>query len=154
MAEKRKKAEGVFGAERKPYPGELEYFKANPHVAGMATEDNAITLNPFSLLTTRGKEAVKKNEGIRLLLRRDKVDIPFALTSQQASVFGQYGSPTDIRHTILGRALSGDPSAGELTPEQQGIVKQLKARYGSSGLMHGQQERHPIGPRPQKLNFN
>jgi hypothetical protein len=36
---------------RKPYAGELDYFKNNPSVAGMATEDNKVILNPYSRLT-------------------------------------------------------------------------------------------------------
>lgn len=110
----------VFGYPvREPYPTERGYFVRNPHVAGMAAEDGQIVLNPFSQLGPSQREAVAKNEAVRLWLRNNQVDPDFELTPEQQQRFGRYGSPLDIKHTILGRILSGDPSAGTITPRQQ-----------------------------------
>ena len=53
----------TFGyKERSPYPSEMNYFKQNPLVGGMATEDNKIILNPYSGLTRQQNNAIKQNE--------------------------------------------------------------------------------------------
>ena len=48
-------AKGVYGIGVRPdlYEGEDKYFKENPHVAGMAAEDDRIIMNPYSKLTER-----------------------------------------------------------------------------------------------------
>lgn len=110
----------VFGFPiRDPYPTERGYFVRNPHVAGMAAEDGSIILNPFSDLGPAERDAVAKNEAVRLWLRKYQVDPIFDLTAEQQQRFASYGSPTDIRHTVLGRIISGDPSVGTITRAQQ-----------------------------------
>ena len=102
----------TFGyKERSPYPSEMNYFKQNPRVGGMATEDNKITLNPYSGLTRQQNDAIKRNEAIRLYLRENGNNYPqFLLTPEQNNYFNNnlnYShNPVDIQHTILGRDLS------------------------------------------------
>uniref|UniRef100_A0A6H1ZG35 Uncharacterized protein n=1 Tax=viral metagenome TaxID=1070528 RepID=A0A6H1ZG35_9ZZZZ len=47
--------------ERQPYESERNYFRSNPNVGGMAAEDNAVILNPFSNLSQEqwGNEFLK-----------------------------------------------------------------------------------------------
>lgn len=49
-------------AERKPYQSELDFFKKNTHVAGMASEDNHVVANPYSKISPEEMQAVKLNE--------------------------------------------------------------------------------------------
>ena len=51
---------------REPYASELDYFKKNPSVSGMATEDNKVILNPYSNLKPEEYKAVVINETARL----------------------------------------------------------------------------------------
>jgi hypothetical protein len=108
---------------RPAFPGEVDYFKKNPTVSGMAAEDGRIVLNPFSLLSDKQREAVKVNESVRLFLRNSKFPLLFGVTPGQRSLFaktpyGKRGAENDLRATIIGRILSGDRSAGPYTPEQ------------------------------------
>ena len=43
---------------RDPFKGELDYFRKNPSVAGMATKDNKIIINPFTTISEQQKQAV------------------------------------------------------------------------------------------------
>lgn len=127
-------AEGVYGVGmREPYESELEYFKANPHVAGMAAEDDKIILNPYSTLKPQEKESVKLNEAARVHMRRGLMEAPrYALTPEQEKAFAKYGTGNidDIRQTLAARILSGDPSALTPTPEQLDYVKRLRQFMG------------------------
>lgn len=124
--------DSVYGYEiRPPFPGEDAYFKRNPHVAGMAAEDGRITLNPHSKLTPEQRRAVAQNEAVRLLQRDHGLTYSFDLTDAQKKSFA--GSPyaenmDAARQTIVARALSGDPSAGELTDEQRQAADMTKSR--------------------------
>ena len=121
----------TFGyKERSPYPSEMNYFKENPRVGGMATEDNKIILNPYSGLTRQQNDAIKRNEAIRLYLRENGNNYPqFSLTPEQNNYFNNnlnYSqNPVDVQHTILGRILSGDSSAQNITPQQQDVANQV-----------------------------
>ena len=107
---------------RQPYEGELDYFKKNPEVSGMATEDNRIILNPYSNLSEQEKNSVIKNEFSRLLIRNKKVEAPkFEITQKQKDFFKNtpYAENEDLmRQTIAARVFSGDPSAQDFTEEQ------------------------------------
>ena len=103
---------------RTPYPSENDFFQNNKQVAGMAAEDNQVILNPHSGLNPDEKRSVKTNEKVRVWMRKNGVSPVFALTPEQKTMFKGYGSEEDIRHTILARAISGDPSTGKMTPEQ------------------------------------
>jgi len=125
---------GVYGigVREQLYPGEEEYFKANPHVTGMAADDDKIIMNPFSTLKDNEKQEVMLNEAARVHLRKKLIDAPnFELTPTQKEKFGSYSKdPNDIRQTIAARILSGDPSAGDATPEQQEYVAKLRQFMG------------------------
>ena len=125
---------GVYGigVREQLYPGEEEYFKANPHVTGMAADDDKIIMNPFSTLKDNEKQAVMLNEAARVHMRKKLIDAPnFELTPTQKEKFGSYSKdPNDIRQTIAARILSGDPSAGDATPEQQEYVAKLRQFMG------------------------
>lgn len=103
---------------REPHPSELEYFKKNPNVTGMAAEDNSVILNPFSSLSKSQKEAVIKNEKARIYMRSSGTKPDFKLTDKQRKLFIGYGTEEEIKETIAARILSKDPSAGDITDEQ------------------------------------
>jgi hypothetical protein len=125
---------GVYGVgvREQLYPGEESYFKKNPHVAGMAADDDKIIMNPFSTLKDNEKQAVMMNEAARVHMRNKLIDAPnYELTPTQAKKFAEYSKdPNDIKQTIAARILSGDPSAGDATPEQQEYVAKLRQFMG------------------------
>lgn len=105
---------------RTPYLSELSYFNDNPHVAGMAAEDDAVILNPYSQLSEEQRNAVLLNERARIFMRQGGLKPDFNLTDKQKEAFSQYSNDeTDIKHTLASRILSGDQSALDVTPEQQ-----------------------------------
>ena len=111
----------MFGM-RDPFESELKFFKSRPEVAGMATEDNKIILNPYSKLSKEEQQAVANNEAMRLFMKVAKIAPEFELTPEQAGFFKgtEYEKdPIAARQTILARILSGDPSAKTATEEQQ-----------------------------------
>lgn len=130
-----KKAQTVYGYEiRSPYQGELQFFQKNPQVAGMATEDKRIILNPASGLSDKERMSVAQNEAIRLFMQDKGFQPAFELTPEQMSFFqkmnADYAKPQNkmaARQTILARILSGDPSAGTPTKEQMQEANRLKA---------------------------
>jgi hypothetical protein len=119
----------MFGT-REPEKGELSFFKKRPEVAGMATEDNKILLNPFSKNKPSEQQAVAKNEALRLFMKIQKINPEFELTQEQQDFFKgtEYGSdPQAAKQTILARILSGDPSAKNASPEQLNAAKELES---------------------------
>jgi hypothetical protein len=120
---------------REPYPSEVEYFRQNPKTAGMATKDNRIILNPFSQMDGVQKASVIRNESARLLMRNDKRHTPvFSLTDEQKKTFSSYpGSTQDRRETIIGRLVSGDPSAGTPTAAQSHYAKRVRDALDGRG---------------------
>jgi len=125
---------GVYGiGMREPYESELDYFKANPHVGGMAAEDDKIILNPYSKLKPQEKEAVMRNEAARVHMRSGLLPKPnYDLTPEQTEAFKTYGTGDidDIRQTIAARIFSGDPSALNSTPDQNAYVNELRKFMG------------------------
>lgn len=124
---------GYYGiGMRDPYDSERDYFQKNPHVAGMASEDDRIVMNPFSKLSEREKQAVILNEAARVHMRRGLMPAPrFSLTSEQEAAFSQYSPNAEDRAaTVAARILSGDPSALKPTPEQLEYVQQLRQFMG------------------------
>ena len=126
----------AYGFEvRQPFDMELKYFNENPNVAGMATEDNRIILNPNSKLNKQQKDAVLKNEASRLHMKSMGTTPQFELTPQQVESFkgSPYeGNPDAMKQTIVGRIISGDSSAQDFTLEQKEfadtIYRQMKLR--------------------------
>ena len=125
---------GVYGigVRDQLYPGEDEYFKTNPHVAGMAADDDRIIMNPYSTLKDNEKQAVMMNEAARVHMRNKLIEAPnYDLTPEQTQKFGSYSKDiNDIRQTIAARILSGDPSAGQPTQAQQDYVNRLRQFMG------------------------
>jgi len=120
---------------RRPQVSELSYFRMNPQVAGMAAEDDAIALNPFSDLTEEQRTAVAQNEAARLYMRGGGGGTaPSVTEAQQAQFSGTpyQGNDEAMRQTIIARLLSQDPSAGSATPDQAdyaaALAKALKER--------------------------
>ena len=126
--------EGVYGigVRDRLYPGEDEYFKTNPHVAGMAADDDKIIMNPYSTLKDNERKAVMMNEAARVHMRNKLIEAPnYDLTPEQNEKFGSYSKDiNDIRQTIAARILSGDPSAGQPTPAQLEYVDKLRQFMG------------------------
>lgn len=106
--------------QRGLYPGEDQYLKANPHVGGMAAEDDQIIVSPYSTLSATEKNAVARNEAMRVLMRTGQVPAPtFDLTPEQGLRFGGYSPEMqDRRETVAARMFSGDPSAGAPSMDQ------------------------------------
>ena len=139
-----------YSERKKLYPGEDEFFKANPNVGGMAAEDQSVIINPYSTLTDEEKQGIKINETARLAMRGGYKRPTFDLTPEQQEYFNTMnnGKPystdeQDIRETIIGRILSGDDSAGNVTPEQKKYAEELQSvlerskdyATGMSGMM-------------------
>ena len=127
----------VKGLMRNPQEDELDYFKKNPTVTGMATDDNRIILNPFSKLTDREKELVALNEAARIKMRTDAKLAPnFELTPEQSEFLNsntyKQASDADRKATIAARILTGDPSAGTPTEEQTQFVDKLRQSFSST----------------------
>lgn len=125
---------GIYGIGLRDqlFPGEEEYFKANPNVAGMAAEDDQIIMNPYSTLKDNERQAVMLNEAARVHMRKKLIDAPnYDLTPEQTEKFGSYSKDiNDIRQTIAARILSGDPSVGKPTEAQQEYVDRLRQYMG------------------------
>jgi len=120
---------GLLGYEnlREPYLSELSYFVSAPNVAGMATEDNRVILNPFN--KSANQQAVYRNEMARLLMRQQGTP-QVSLTDQQNKFLDttdyRGASEQDRRQTILARLLSGDKSAQTETFEQNVAANKLR----------------------------
>lgn len=110
---------------REPYESEQEFFRSSPHVAGMATQDDRIAINPFSGLDKDQQNAIVKNEASRVWMRRPEWQPEMPLTPDQSERFATYGAPTDQRSTVIARLLSGDASAGSASQEQLEFAQSL-----------------------------
>jgi len=102
------------------YDSEDQYFKKNKHVSGMATEDGQIIFNPYS--EGVNYDAVGYNEAARLWLKENNVVPKFNLTPEQKATFRGTEYENDeiaLKQSILSRIISGDPSAGNITPMQK-----------------------------------
>ena len=118
-----------FKRSRDLYPGEDKYFKDNPNVGGMATEDQYVILNPYSKLSPQEKSAVRVNEAARLYMNKHGVPNVSLTKEQEQNLagLGEYASaePQYRKATMLARILSGDPSAGTPTMEQSEAIKPM-----------------------------
>jgi len=122
---------------REPFKSELNYFRKNPSVAGMATEDNKVIINPFTALNEQQKQAVALNEAARVWMRTKKEYAPdFSLTKQQEQFLDmttyRNASKSERMATVAARLLSNDTSAGAPTAEQSLFVSRLRmAMFGA-----------------------
>jgi len=120
---------------RDPFQGELDYFRKNKNVTGMATEDNRIILNPYSSLDEKQKDSVIKNEAARILIRTGKIEKPgFDLTEEQNKFLDgtayKNASEEDRKATIAARLLTGDISGQNATEEQMNYISKLSDLFG------------------------
>ena len=109
---------------------ESDWFKKSG-IPGMYSE-GSIVLNPHIQMSDKMREAIIRNETVRGFLAQRNMMPVFSLTPNQTKVFmsinngNPYGSMNDIRHTILARILSGDPSALDVTYEQEAYAEQIR----------------------------
>jgi len=118
----------IFGVPtRKPFDSEMRFFEENPNIAGMASRDNKVLLNPYSTHLSQDEiNAVSRNEAARVHMRKGTLARPkFGLTKKQKEAFSVYGSEQDQKETIIGRIISGDPSALDATKEQRSYADRL-----------------------------
>lgn len=130
----------MFGV-REPYKGEDSYFKKNPKVGGMMTEDNMIILNPYSSLTPEQKNAVALNEAIRLVIKKSNFPIDFELTDSQKEFFKgtEYEkNQEEAKKSILARILTNDSSVQTPSEEQLSIANSLKSYINSLNPQNNQ----------------
>jgi len=123
LAQKNKQQNDI----RVPYQSEIDYFRQNRHVGGMATSDDKVILNPYTSLSKKEKDAIVQNERARIFMRNLKHRPFFELTPEQERRFKSYSKNIqDIRETIIARILSDDPSAGTPTEQQRRIADDIK----------------------------
>ena len=116
---------------REASPSEKDFFMLRPDVSGMATDDGAVVLNPYTKLNEDQLDAVALNEAARVIMSSNQELQPkFELTPEQRSAFKRYGPPSAIRATIAARLLSGDPTALTPTSDQIRFVARLAQAMG------------------------
>ena len=121
----------------------LKWFKENPQTTGMqwgagkndssTDTPRSIVLNPFSKLSNEQQMAVAKNEAIRNFIDEKNIIPKFNLTPEQEKAFAgtQYGKiqdKTPLKQSVLARILTGDESAGTITPMQKKWADWLKTQ--------------------------
>lgn len=122
-------------------PSEDTFFQKNPHVAGMATEDKRIITNPHSGLPPQQNELVRMLEASRLYMNDNNINPDFELTPNQVDFFNdpsmkvvggvQYrDNPNAAKQSIISRIIVGDPSAQDVTPEQQSYADMISEKMG------------------------
>lgn len=113
------------------YEGESKFFRNNPNVAGMASEDNEVLINHFSPLSEKEKNAVFKNESIRRNFNMNGVPNISLTREQEANLAGtSYSNASNQNRvaTTLARIMSGDPSGGIPTISQLEAIKKLNLK--------------------------
>jgi hypothetical protein len=139
-----KQTKSIFGYPIvEPDEGLLKWFKENPQTTGMqwgagkndSSKDvpRSIVLNPFSKLSNEEQMAVAKNEAIRNFIDEKNIIPKFNLTPEQEKAFAgtQYGKiqdKTPLKQSVLARILTGDESAGTITPMQKRWADWLKTQ--------------------------
>lgn len=136
---------------RQPFAGEMDFFKKNPNVAGMAAEDGKVVLNPNSKLSQQELAAVAENEGARLFMRENSIVPDFDVTEEQkksmaGTDYGKGENLTALKQTIAARILSGDPSAKNVTAQQRKWVDGLKSRMSKPRISPLSQVRKALKP--------
>jgi hypothetical protein len=130
---------------RRPSPDELTWFKVNPDIAGYASEDNYVVLNPFSKLTITESASIVINEGVRLMMRAFKLAPHFQITATQRKRFSNtiYESNSiSLCETILARIIAGDPSSENPTELQLGYAQAISDIFDNLVILEGSDETH------------
>ena len=117
---------GGYPVRKDLYPEEDALFLKMPHVAGMASEDGSVILNPYSRLSPRQKAMVARMEAGRHHMGYGN-DIPVPLTPAQQRAFAGYGPPWAQKQTVVSRAMINDPSGLDYTPQQRAYAAQVNA---------------------------
>ena len=130
--------------EDKPDKETLDYFKKNPNVSGMAIGaglngydgERRVVVNPYSKLTPEGRKSLVENERIRHFMDETKPQLKFKPTNKQVEYFSgtEYGKPENIdklRQTIVARIMTGDSSAGDVTPEQRKAASSVSEQWSN-----------------------
>ena len=128
--------------EDKPDAGTLDYFKKNPTVTGMAIGgglngydgDRRVVVNPYSGLNPEQRKSLIENERLRHFMDETKPELSFNPTSKQIKSFEgtEYGKPENVnklKETIVARILTGDASAGDVTPEQKKAADSIRQQW-------------------------
>jgi len=113
---------------RKPYKSEINFFVDRPEVAGMASEDNKIVLNPYSKNSPEQQRYVAQNEALRLFMTQNNFVPNFSLTKEQKNFFKntEYAQDEDAaKQSIIARYLTNDPSMQNITQDQSSYAKKL-----------------------------
>jgi hypothetical protein len=114
--------ESIYGYDvRDPSESEIEWFAIHPETPAMATEDGRIIVNPHIDLTQEQRRGLLMNEASRLYMKENNIVPEFDITPEQQKSFagGPYeNNPSAMKQTIIGRILSNDRSAGNITPHQ------------------------------------
>ena len=116
-------------AVRTPSASELIWFRDNQEVAGFASEDQKIVLNPFRRFSQAERNSICINEAYRILMNRLHIVPEIKVTSEQRKFFrgtAYENNEGALKQTIIARISSGDPSAGRATAEQKGYAICLK----------------------------
>ena len=115
--------EKIYGYEvRNPHDSEKEWFESNLNTPAMSTQDGKIIFNPFVEINNKQRKGLLINEASRLWMKQNDFAPKFSPTIEQLDSFKgtpYENKPMDISHTIIGRILSNDKSAGAITTEQQ-----------------------------------
>jgi hypothetical protein len=133
--------------ERNPSLEELVYFLQNPQVAGyMAPEGgDGVVLNPAPRLDME-KQAVYDNETLRHTFRKEPTNVK--LTPEQTAMLDEtsYRNASDQNRaaTIMARLMSGDPSGGKPSFEQDAEMWNRRNPLRKPGAI-SQALRPPVG---------
>ncbi len=143
-------AEKVKYPEDKPDKGTLDYFKKNPTVAGMAIGaglngyegDRRVVVNPYAGLSPEQRMGLIENERLRHFMDETKPKLSFTPTSKQVEFFKgtEYGKPENVnklKETIVARILTGDASAGDVTPEQKKAADLVRQQWMNQSKPRG-----------------
>jgi hypothetical protein len=130
-----------------PDPGMDKWFKENPGTTGMAVggglngtpedEPRTVMLNPYSGLSKDQQAGVEKNERLRHFMAETGYDPGIKPTPAQIKAFEgtEYGKPENRKYlgqTIAARILTGDESAGDVTPAQRAAAMRMQQEFDNT----------------------
>ncbi len=110
---------------RQPFKNENEWFKNNLNIAGYASQDGFIVINPHTKRNLCEIDSVCINEAIRLFMREANITPKIKLTNKQLNFFSgtaYEGNLIEMKKTIISRIIAGDPSAQNFTKAQKEVA--------------------------------
>lgn len=114
---------------RSTYPSEAEWFAHHLSVAGFATRQGEVVLNPYLARRPKQRRSVLLNEATRVYLWRRKSPRIW-LNPEQKTRFASYGRIIDQVHTVIARLVAADPSAGRPSAAQRRAACQVSRALG------------------------